>query len=89
MNGASFSTAGLPSKGADSRWHILPLQLVRLTWWTRNCTPSELEKEADENEKESAPGPAERPAGECPAGGGAAENMVEGLEQVGGRLRAC
>uniref|UniRef100_A0A8D2CXR8 Solute carrier family 5 member 9 n=1 Tax=Sciurus vulgaris TaxID=55149 RepID=A0A8D2CXR8_SCIVU len=63
-------------------------KLVRLTWWTRNCTPSELDKEAYENEKEGSPGLAERQAGECPAGSGAAENLTEGLEQVGASRRS-
>ncbi|XP_054190896.1 sodium/glucose cotransporter 4 isoform X3 [Homo sapiens] len=52
-------------------------QLTRLTWWTRNCPLSELEKEAHE----STPEISERPAGECPAGGGAAENSSLGQEQ--------
>ncbi|XP_030679734.1 sodium/glucose cotransporter 4 [Nomascus leucogenys] len=52
-------------------------QLTRLTWWTRNCPLSELEKEAHE----STPEISERPAGECPAGGGAAESSSLGQEQ--------
>ncbi|XP_072863422.1 sodium/glucose cotransporter 4 [Chlorocebus sabaeus] len=52
-------------------------QLTRLTWWTRNCPPSELEKEAHE----STPEISERPVGQCPAGGGAAENSSLGQEQ--------
>ncbi|XP_023043474.1 sodium/glucose cotransporter 4 isoform X3 [Piliocolobus tephrosceles] len=52
-------------------------QLTRLTWWTRNCPLSELEKEAHE----STPEISERPAGQCPAGGGAAENSSPGQEQ--------
>ncbi|XP_004025802.3 sodium/glucose cotransporter 4 isoform X1 [Gorilla gorilla gorilla] len=52
-------------------------QLTRLTWWTRNCPLSELEKEAHE----STPEISERPAGECPAGGGVAENSSLGQEQ--------
>ncbi|XP_017723016.1 PREDICTED: sodium/glucose cotransporter 4 isoform X1 [Rhinopithecus bieti] len=52
-------------------------QLTRLTWWTRNCPLSELEKEAHE----STPEISETPAGQCPAGGGAAENSSLGREQ--------
>ncbi|XP_032016673.1 sodium/glucose cotransporter 4 [Hylobates moloch] len=52
-------------------------QLTRLTWWTRNCPLSELEKEAHE----STPEISERPAGECPAGGGAAGSSSLGQEQ--------
>ncbi|XP_011781618.1 PREDICTED: sodium/glucose cotransporter 4 isoform X1 [Colobus angolensis palliatus] len=52
-------------------------QLTRLTWWTRNCPLSELEKEAHE----STPEISERPAGQCPAGGGAAENSSLGQER--------
>ncbi|XP_055110845.1 sodium/glucose cotransporter 4 isoform X2 [Symphalangus syndactylus] len=52
-------------------------QLTRLTWWTRNCPLSELEKEAHE----STPEISERPAGECPVGGGAAESSSLGQEQ--------
>uniref|UniRef100_I3M8R5 Solute carrier family 5 member 9 n=2 Tax=Ictidomys tridecemlineatus TaxID=43179 RepID=I3M8R5_ICTTR len=63
-------------------------KLVRLTWWTRNCTPPELEKEACENEEDSTPGLAEGAAGECPAGGGAAGDLMEELEQVGAPHRS-
>nr|XP_005543501.1 PREDICTED: sodium/glucose cotransporter 4 isoform X1 [Macaca fascicularis] len=52
-------------------------QLTRLTWWTRNCPLSELEKEAHEGTPEIS----EIPAGQCPAGGGAAENSSLGQEQ--------
>ncbi|XP_017365582.1 sodium/glucose cotransporter 4 [Cebus imitator] len=50
-------------------------QLKRLTWWTRNCPLSELEKGAHE----SMPKISERPAGECPAG--VLENSSSGQEQ--------
>ncbi|XP_003921633.2 sodium/glucose cotransporter 4 isoform X1 [Saimiri boliviensis] len=50
-------------------------QLKRLTWWTRNCPLSELEKEAHK----STPEISERPAGECPAG--VLENSSSGQEQ--------
>nr|XP_001102263.2 sodium/glucose cotransporter 4 isoform X1 [Macaca mulatta] len=52
-------------------------QLTRLTWWTRNCPLSDLEKEAHEGTLEIS----EIPAGQCPAGGGAAENSSLGQEQ--------
>ncbi|XP_032103410.1 sodium/glucose cotransporter 4 [Sapajus apella] len=50
-------------------------QLKRLTWWTRNCPLSELQKGAHE----SMPEISERPAGECPAG--VLENSSSGQEQ--------
>uniref|UniRef100_A0A2K5WU25 Solute carrier family 5 member 9 n=1 Tax=Macaca fascicularis TaxID=9541 RepID=A0A2K5WU25_MACFA len=56
-------------------------QLTRLTWWTRNCPLSELEKEAHEGTPEIS----EIPARQCPAGGGAAENSSLGQEQPEGQ----
>ena len=60
------------------------LQLARLTWWTRHCPPSELEKEV----QESTAGTADMPSGEGPTGAGGTENPRHGQEQPAGRLGA-
>ncbi|XP_058408336.1 sodium/glucose cotransporter 4 isoform X2 [Diceros bicornis minor] len=61
-------------------------KLARLTWWTRNCPGSELEKEAHEG----TPGISELPSpdGECPAGGGGAEDSSQDCEQPGAPHRS-
>ncbi|XP_045404039.1 sodium/glucose cotransporter 4 isoform X3 [Lemur catta] len=59
-------------------------KLTRLTWWTRNSPLPEREKEAQESTWE----PRERPAGECPAAGGAAENSSQGQGQPGAPRRS-
>ncbi|XP_012494865.1 PREDICTED: sodium/glucose cotransporter 4 isoform X2 [Propithecus coquereli] len=58
-------------------------KLARLTWWTRNC-PLPEQEEAQESTWELP----ERPAGECPAGGGAAENPSQGQGQPGAPCRS-
>ncbi|XP_005398691.1 PREDICTED: sodium/glucose cotransporter 4 isoform X2 [Chinchilla lanigera] len=59
-------------------------KLIRLTWWTRNCPTSELEKEAweSQSERDSAPGMSEGPAWENPSGVTAA-NCSPGPGQPG------
>ncbi|XP_007164557.1 sodium/glucose cotransporter 4 isoform X2 [Balaenoptera acutorostrata] len=52
-------------------------KLARLTWWTRHCPPSELEKEV----QESTAGTADMPSGEGPTGAGGTENPRHGQEQ--------
>ncbi|XP_066125346.1 sodium/glucose cotransporter 4 isoform X1 [Saccopteryx bilineata] len=52
-------------------------KLARLTWWTRNCPHTELEKEAHGG----TAGTTELPLGEPPAGGGGAESSGQGPEQ--------
>ncbi|XP_060061914.1 sodium/glucose cotransporter 4 isoform X2 [Erinaceus europaeus] len=52
-------------------------KLARLTWWTRNCPCSELEKEAPEHTPEAS----EVSSGEHPAGDGATENPSQDPEQ--------
>ncbi|XP_069336049.1 sodium/glucose cotransporter 4 isoform X2 [Eulemur rufifrons] len=59
-------------------------KLTRLTWWTRNCPLPEREKEAQESTWE----PRERPAGERPTAGGAAENSSQGQGQPGAPRRS-
>nr|KAF6508126.1 solute carrier family 5 member 9 [Rousettus aegyptiacus] len=59
-------------------------KLARLTWWTRNCPLSELEKEA----YEGTPGTLDMPSGEHLAGGGGAENPCQGGEQHGAPCRS-
>ncbi|ELK06136.1 Sodium/glucose cotransporter 4 [Pteropus alecto] len=63
---------------------IVIVALARLTWWTRNCPLSELEKEA----YEGTPGTLDMPSGEHPAGGGGAENPCQGGEQRGAPRRS-
>ncbi|XP_004869353.1 sodium/glucose cotransporter 4 [Heterocephalus glaber] len=60
-------------------------ELTCLTWWTRNCLTSELEKEAWESqrERESVPERSERPAWECSSGGVTAGNGSQGPDQPG------
>ncbi|KAK2507223.1 hypothetical protein MC885_004934 [Smutsia gigantea] len=58
--------------------------LARLTWWTRHCPHSELEKEAHEG----TAGMRETPPGECPAAGRGAENSSQGREQPGAPCRS-
>ncbi|XP_014442853.1 sodium/glucose cotransporter 4 [Tupaia chinensis] len=53
-------------------------KLARLTWWTRNFPHSELE----------AHGSIEKPARECPEGGGAAESSSQSQEQPGAQRRS-
>ncbi|KAM5322265.1 sodium/glucose cotransporter 4 [Glossophaga mutica] len=58
-------------------------KLARLTWWTQNCPPAELEKEA----QEGTAGRVQIPRGEPPTGGGGADNRSQGPKQeLGGRL---
>uniref|UniRef100_A0A673UDP4 Sodium/mannose cotransporter SLC5A10 n=2 Tax=Suricata suricatta TaxID=37032 RepID=A0A673UDP4_SURSU len=52
-------------------------KLARLTWWTRNCPHSELEKEAPEG----TPGTSEMPSGACPPGGGETEDPSKDRDQ--------
>ncbi|XP_037683205.1 sodium/glucose cotransporter 4 isoform X2 [Choloepus didactylus] len=59
-------------------------KLARLTWWTRNCPHSELEKEASE----SSPEISERSCGECSIGSGASENPSQGQELPGAPHRS-
>uniref|UniRef100_A0A8C6QCT7 Sodium/glucose cotransporter 4-like n=1 Tax=Nannospalax galili TaxID=1026970 RepID=A0A8C6QCT7_NANGA len=62
-------------------------KLARLTWWTRNCPLSELEKEtcvSVKEEKDSTPELADSPAGGCPEEGGATANFSQEPEQLGG-----
>ncbi|XP_063091266.1 sodium/glucose cotransporter 4-like isoform X2 [Cavia porcellus] len=60
-------------------------KLTRLTWWTRNCPTSELEKEACESqsERESVPGRSERLGQESLSGRVAPGNCSQGPEQPG------
>ncbi|XP_063092507.1 sodium/glucose cotransporter 4 isoform X6 [Cavia porcellus] len=60
-------------------------KLTRLTWWTRNCPTSELEKEACESqsERESVPGRSERLVQESLSGRVAPGNCSQGPEQPG------
>ncbi|XP_045060204.2 sodium/glucose cotransporter 4 isoform X2 [Desmodus rotundus] len=58
-------------------------KLARLTWWTRNRPPAELEKEASED----STGRAEMPPGEPPAGDGGAGNCSQGQQQQHGAPR--
>ncbi|GAB1288744.1 Sodium/glucose cotransporter 4 [Apodemus speciosus] len=63
-------------------------KLARLTWWTRNCAISDLQKKASLNvnktEGDSSPGLAERPVVEGPAGDGEEANTTHRPEQPGG-----
>ncbi|XP_063100640.1 sodium/glucose cotransporter 4 isoform X4 [Cavia porcellus] len=61
-------------------------KLTCLTWWTRNCPTSELEKEACESqsERESVPGRSERLVQESLSGRVAPGNCSQGPEQPGG-----
>ncbi|XP_003364431.2 sodium/glucose cotransporter 4 [Equus caballus] len=59
-------------------------KLARLTWWTRNCPYSGLEKESHEGTPEAS----EVPSGECPAGGGGAEDSSQDCEQPGDPRRS-
>nr|XP_012999701.1 sodium/glucose cotransporter 4-like isoform X3 [Cavia porcellus] len=61
-------------------------KLTPLTWWTRNCPTSELEKEACESqsERESVPGRSERLVQESLSGRVAPGNCSQGPEQPGG-----
>ncbi|XP_077005860.1 sodium/glucose cotransporter 4 isoform X2 [Tamandua tetradactyla] len=56
-------------------------QLARLTWWTRNCPHTELEKEASEGSPETSPG-------QCSVGSRASENTSQGQELPGGSQRS-
>ncbi|KAL1777084.1 sodium/glucose cotransporter 4 isoform X1 [Sigmodon hispidus] len=60
-------------------------KLARLTWWTRSCPLSELEKEASVNvkgtEEGNTPGLAGRPAVESPAGDREEGNTIQEPEQ--------
>uniref|UniRef100_H0V7W8 Solute carrier family 5 member 9 n=2 Tax=Cavia porcellus TaxID=10141 RepID=H0V7W8_CAVPO len=60
-------------------------KLTPLTWWTRNCPTSELEKEACESqsERESVPGRSERLVQESLSGRVAPGNCSQGPEQPG------
>ncbi|XP_063100627.1 sodium/glucose cotransporter 4 isoform X1 [Cavia porcellus] len=60
-------------------------KLTCLTWWTRNCPTSELEKEACESqsERESVPGRSERLVQESLSGRVAPGNCSQGPEQPG------
>ncbi|XP_049735185.1 sodium/glucose cotransporter 4 isoform X1 [Elephas maximus indicus] len=59
-------------------------KLACLTWWTRNCPPPELEKEAHE----STPEMSQRSSWEGPAGGGTLENSNQYQEQPGAPHRS-
>ncbi|XP_063092528.1 sodium/glucose cotransporter 4 isoform X3 [Cavia porcellus] len=61
-------------------------KLTPLTWWTRNCPTSELEKGACESqsERESVPGRSERLVQESLSGRVAPGNCSQGPEQPGG-----
>ncbi|XP_052031571.1 sodium/glucose cotransporter 4 [Apodemus sylvaticus] len=67
-------------------------KLARLTWWTRNCAISDLQKKAstsvNKTEGDNCPGLAGRPVLEGPAGDGEEANTTHGPEQPGALHRS-
>ncbi|XP_006503064.1 sodium/glucose cotransporter 4 isoform X2 [Mus musculus] len=67
-------------------------KLARLTWWTRNCAVSDLQKKTsvsvNNTEDDNSPGLAGRPVVEGPAGDEEEANTTQGPEQPGALHRS-
>ncbi|EDL30682.1 solute carrier family 5 (sodium/glucose cotransporter), member 9, isoform CRA_a [Mus musculus] len=67
-------------------------KLARLTWWTRNCAVSDLQKKTsvsvNNTESDNSPGLAGRPVVESPAGDEEEANTTQGPEQPGALHRS-